>query len=394
MSQTEIPIKRDADKYYRYKMPQIQNKRLSSGNGVKTTILNAKAISSALGRSIESLIQWYNYSLGVQTKLVPKGNQIFLNGDHQQTVLLDKIYEFIDEFVLCPACSNPETTYVLKDNIIHLHCNSCGNTTAIKQKQQPYFSKMTNWLMSNLDSEKTTQKEVESENLPKKEDFDSNLVTIDVNELDAITKQIEEKENKEPSTEQQDEFFNKITKMANKQNSKDIEIFNEIQNFQKKWKVDSRWLMLVIFHALFENNQDKMLQIIKDRRDLLILCTQTENDQKLFLGVMTQFITKENPNLLTSAPIIFYTLYDCEVINDSGLKNWIQNPSKSLEGSKKVSDNLRNVVLKDFIKWVNEAEFEPKDECEKKDDDNDVADVVSNQNNEDEKDDDIDIDSI
>ena len=153
---------------------------------------------------------------------------------------------------------------------------------------------------------------------------------------------------------------------------------------------------LVIFHALFEDSPTDMLNIIKKRRNFLILFLMNENEQKGFLSVLTQFISKTHPELLSSAPIIFYTLYDNEIIDDAGLKLWIKKPSKSIEGGQKASDYIRNVVLKDFIKWAEEAPYE--DTIPEEEDTNDIKGEEQNENedeNEKEDDiDDIDIDSI
>lgn len=148
-----IPIKRDADQHYRYKMPQLQCKQLSAGNGIKTSIFNARSIANAIGRTTASLTQWYSYSLAVQAKQVQNGTQIYLNGDHQSKALIDKLYEFIDTFVLCPVCSNPETTYVHRGNSLYLHCTSCGNTSQVNPNKGAYFTKMRDWINIHFSTE-------------------------------------------------------------------------------------------------------------------------------------------------------------------------------------------------------------------------------------------------
>lgn len=404
-----IPIKRDADQHYRYKMPQLQGKQISAGNGIKTSILNARAIANAIGRTPVSLTQWYSYSLAVQAKQAQNATQIYLNGDHPPKVLLDKLYEFIDTFVLCPVCSNPETSYVQRGNALFLHCTSCGNTSQINPNKGAYFTKMRDWINIHIATEgsnasiqtqsititKSTKVEDHQRPLDLKNEIPEEGVYINTEELEAIRTKLEGIVS-EPTKKDQDDFFDKIQKMAAEDPSKvtDTDIYNEVQKYQSKWNAKDMWMQLVVFHALFEDAPTDMLNIIKKRRNFLILFLMNENEQKGFLSVLTQFISKTHPELLSSAPIIFYTLYDNEIIDDAGFKLWLKKPSKTIEGGQKVADNIRNVVLKDFIKWFEEAPYEetpPEEE--------DIEDVENDNGNEDEdekkdENDDIDIDSI
>lgn len=407
-----IPIKRDADQHYRYKMPQLQCKQLSAGNGIKTSIFNARSIANAIGRTTASLTQWYSYSLAVQAKQVQNGTQIYLNGDHQSKALIDKLYEFIDTFVLCPVCSNPETTYVHRGNSLYLHCTSCGNTSQVNPNKGAYFTKMRDWINIHFSTEgsnasiatqstqivpKSTKVEDHQQTSDMRGEIPEEGVYINTEELDKISSKLEGKVN-EPSKKDQDDFFDSIQKMAAEDSSKvsDEEIFNEVQKYQKKWNAKDAWMILVVFHALFEDNPTDMLNVIKKRRKFLILFLMNENDQKGFLSVLVQFITKTHPELLSSAPIIFYTLYDNEIIDDAGLKLWLKKPSKSMEGGVKASDYLRNVILKDFIKWVDESPYE-QTPPEEEEEENDKAPSDANEKTEKtekESIDDIDIDSI
>lgn len=265
MINKEIEIKRDAGLHYRYKMPLLQSRNLRNGNWIKTTIVNTKFIADAIGRTIENLTQWYSYSLGVQTKQVLPGEQIYLNGDHQQRILIEKLYEFIDAFVICPACSNPETHYILENNNLHLHCKSCGNTTQIKLSKSSCLTKMENWIKIHIEKVKIKQT---SENLTFQNDDE---VKIDFENLEELVNKFDDKTKKQPIKENQDDFFEQIKKMVNDENFKDENIFSEIQNYKNKWSVNDRWLAQVVFHALFEDNPYDMINIIMKRRNLLIL---------------------------------------------------------------------------------------------------------------------------
>mgnify|MGYP001024789928 FL=1 len=73
----------------------------------------------------------------------------------------------------------------------------------------------------------------------------------------------------------------------------------------------------------------------------------------------------------------------------------MKKPSKTIEGGQKVADTIRNIVLKDFVKWVEEAPYE-ETPPEEEEDTEDAVNVNNEEKEEEKKDenDDIDIDSI
>ena len=46
--------------------------------------------------------------------------------------LQDHIREYIDNYVLCGICTNPETFYIKLGNTIAKQCKSCGKTSKFK----------------------------------------------------------------------------------------------------------------------------------------------------------------------------------------------------------------------------------------------------------------------
>jgi translation initiation factor 5 len=149
----QVPVKRDAGEHYRYKMPRIIPRRQSSGNGVKTVILNANTIAKAIYRPYVHLVQWFGYALGSQSKQGTDQESIILNGDHPPEVMMNFLYDFIDSFILCPQCQSPETDLELRENNrLALHCNACGNVNPVEPKNQTHMAKMKDWLISHTTS--------------------------------------------------------------------------------------------------------------------------------------------------------------------------------------------------------------------------------------------------
>jgi translation initiation factor 5 len=70
---------------------------------------------------------------------------------------------------------------------------------------------------------------------------------------------------------------------------------------------------------------------------------------------------------MSAAAVIWYTLFDNEIIEEEAFKNWAKRPSSRFEKDKAAAAQLREVV-KPFLTWLETAEFEPEpDEQESED---------------------------
>ncbi|KAI4292032.1 translation initiation factor 5 [Pancytospora philotis] len=107
------------DPFYRYKMPALQ----TADESGRTLLANLDQIARALCRDPEHILKYIGTSLGCSQ--IKSTGGYALNGRFEQRRLQALIYDFIDIFVLCPACGNPETCFVLRDGLQRV-CNSCG----------------------------------------------------------------------------------------------------------------------------------------------------------------------------------------------------------------------------------------------------------------------------
>lgn len=127
-----VNIRRDVtDPFYRYKMERIQSKIEGKGNGIKTVIVNLSSIAQSLARPGAYVIKYFGFELGAQTNTNPSDDRWIINGAHEATKLQDYLDGFINKFVLCKKCKNPETDVVIKDGRILLDCKACGQRSEV-----------------------------------------------------------------------------------------------------------------------------------------------------------------------------------------------------------------------------------------------------------------------
>jgi translation initiation factor 5 len=125
-----INIRSDVkDPFYRYKMEKLQSKIEGKGNGIKTVIVSS--VAQSLARPGDYVIKYFGFELGAQTNTNPADDRWIINGAHEATKLQDYLDGFINKFVLCKKCKNPETEVVIKDGHILLDCKACGQRSEV-----------------------------------------------------------------------------------------------------------------------------------------------------------------------------------------------------------------------------------------------------------------------
>lgn len=127
-----VNVRRDvSDVFYRYKMERLQTKIEGKGNGIKTVVVNLPSVAQSLARPGSYVIKYFGFELGAQTNIDPKDDRWIINGAHDAAKLQDHLDGFINKFILCKKCKNPETDVVIKDGHIVLDCKACGQRTDV-----------------------------------------------------------------------------------------------------------------------------------------------------------------------------------------------------------------------------------------------------------------------
>jgi translation initiation factor 5 len=132
-----VNVRRDVtDPFYRYKMEKLITKIEGKGNGIKTVVVNLSNVAQSLARPPSYLIKFFGFELGAQTNIDPSDDRWIINGAHEANKLQDHLDGFIQKFVLCKKCKNPETDVQIKDGNITLDCKACGQRTAVDLRQK------------------------------------------------------------------------------------------------------------------------------------------------------------------------------------------------------------------------------------------------------------------
>ncbi|KAK0385763.1 hypothetical protein NLU13_6940 [Sarocladium strictum] len=135
MAPKAINIRRDyVDDHYRYKMEPLQTKIEGKGNGIKTILVNLNSVATSLERDPEIIQKYFGFEIGAQTTADKKNERWIINGAHEAAKLQDLLDGFIQKFILCRECKNPETVFELdsKDKkTLKLACKACPYTLPV-----------------------------------------------------------------------------------------------------------------------------------------------------------------------------------------------------------------------------------------------------------------------
>lgn len=140
-------------------MPQLLVKVEGRGNGIKTVIPNMVDIAKALARPPSYPTKFFGCELGAQTSMDEKNERYIVNGAHDASRLRELLAAFIDKFVLCPSCKNPETDlYITKQDTIYRDCKACGHRQDVDMRH-----KLTTFILRNPPENKKKSKKTKGD---------------------------------------------------------------------------------------------------------------------------------------------------------------------------------------------------------------------------------------
>lgn len=156
-------------------MPSLLTKIEGKGNGIKTVIPNMSDVARALSRPPTYPTKYFGCELGAQTSFDEKNDRYIVNGAHDATKLRELLDGFIDKFVLCKSCKNPETDLIItKNEQIIRDCKACGERTGVDMRH-----KLTTFIVKNPPARKSKSKKAGGSDSPNGAHAESSTPPID-----------------------------------------------------------------------------------------------------------------------------------------------------------------------------------------------------------------------
>jgi translation initiation factor 5 len=358
---------------------------------------------------ISDVVKFFGFELGAQVTANPSDDRYIINGAHDAPKLQDSLDGFINKFVLCGKCKNPETDLIVsKDGHIIRDCKACGQRTDVDLRH-----KLSGYIVKNPPKKEKKKKSSGKSKKGKKDgespkDSGSEGVEEDLGfdggSDDELTKRIraEAKElhsNGNGSTLQEDDWAVDMSEEAIKaraQNlpddlkkalvieAEDVEDtpydvlgkwivsekeendgeINSVKVYQKAQELGiekKHRTLQVLAQTLFDGNIIKKNQI-KAHAGLLKKLITSDRHEKALLGGTERFVGMDHPELINSIPSILMAYYEHELATEETITNWGTKASKKyvdVQTSKKVRK-----AAEPFLKWLEEAEDDSEEEDE------------------------------
>lgn len=258
------------DDFYRYTMPILKVKIEGKGNGIRSLIPNINEIVKALNRNVDHISKFFEYELGTQSKI--NNNGLMIRGKHSAEVLATILDKFIDIYILCCKCQNPETLLHPKKDKIISKCKACGNVFKIDRTH-----KLTDYII-------------------KSESSKSKIVSINFIEI-----------NQEWSLD--------VSPTAVDNRKQTLEISDSVRIKQTFIEIFGQGNIRHDFYLKIE----RLRPLIKNDKDMLLLLKCIEN------------FMLENSNLLPDIVHFINGFYDKELIEEEIIIEWYQHKDNSIK---------------------------------------------------------------
>ncbi|CAL9729764.1 eukaryotic translation initiation factor 5 [Monosporozyma unispora] len=394
------------DPFYRYKMPPIQAKVEGRGNGIKTAVMNASDVARALNRPTPYIIKYFGFELGAQTSISMDKDRYLVNGVHEPSKLQDVLDGFINKFVLCGSCKNPETEIVItKDQDLVRDCKACGKRTPMdlrhklssfilknppesfdgdsqggkKKKKAATASANVRGggvSISDIAQGKTTS-ETDSQNddsVAHDDDDDelarqinaaaSKLEAIEVKDDEWAVDMSEEAIRKRAKELQVGAISEELTKLDQYGEwiSGQDELPSDIDLYKKAVELDilqDSKIASVLAQTLFDED---IVNEISEHTAFFNKVFTSSDYEKNFLGGIERFLGLEHKDLIPTLPKILVQLYNNDIVSEEEIIRFGTKSSKKFV-PRDISKKVRRAA-KPFITWLENAESDDEESDE------------------------------
>jgi len=132
-NKSSINMDDSSDPNFRYKMPAIVVKHEGTGKMKKSVLVNIESVCQSIGRPVDYLVTFLGQRLSASSRIEKCLSHSYVSGHHDVRQVQAHVLKFIQEFVMCPTCGNPETSCHIegskKHKAISLQCKGCGTSS-------------------------------------------------------------------------------------------------------------------------------------------------------------------------------------------------------------------------------------------------------------------------
>ena len=330
-------------------------------------------------------MKYFGFELGAQTSISVEKDRYLVNGSHEPAKLQDVLDGFINKFVLCGSCKNPETEIVItKGEDLVRDCKACGKRTPMDLRH-----KLSSFILKNppesMESNKKRKAATASANIrgggvsisdiaqgksqssaqakaENEGDSDDDELARQINAAASSLQEIEVN-NDDWAVDMSEEAIRARAKELRAANGEDEEISKleeygewilnqeEIPSDVELYKKAAEFELLqepkvacVLAQTLFD---DDIVDQVSEHTAFFKKLFTSEEFENQFLGGIERFLGLEHKSLIPVLPKILVQLYNEDIISEEVIVRFGSKCSKKFV-PKDVSKKVRRAA-KPFI---------------------------------------------
>jgi len=332
-------------------MSSIILKVEGKGNGIRTVIVNMAKVMKALERSVDVGMKFLGMELGATTRCETTDGKCIINGKYDESQINGALDKFIDTFVLCSKCGNPETELVVKGETAGKICKACGYRGKL-----PGESSLTKYIITNhVKNSSKNNKDSVGFPIISKSNVNTNDVNVEEWSLDTSSNAVRLREQKlklGDDTAIIDSYSDVYphTNFAEYLRGKESGwpepeiVVNKLKRLITTQGMSNTVLLKYTFAGLF--SVDIRTDFYR-KIDYLVGLVETEKDQTVIMMCIEKFI--EGNNCVSEIPHILNGFWESGCITEEVIIKWHKGKSKYI--GEKLADNIR-IQAQPFVVWL------------------------------------------
>lgn len=343
--------------------------------------------------------KFFGCELGAQVKCDDKNERYIVNGDHDAAKLQNTLDGFINKYVLCQSCSNPETDIIIKNDEILMDCKACGarNNGDMRHKLSAFIVKNPPSVASKNVRKQRKAATAQANNTGEHADNANGENGEGYGSDDDIISQRIQKQAAGLNMESKlalEDWSEDTSEAAVAQRMKELSVKgagafagddDDEEGGENKYESFGVWLLndkgnlsddaivakaeelgvlgkykacQVLIQGIFD---DSIISQIPKRAKLLKKFITDEKSQKATLGGIERLVGMDYKDaLLKKVPTILMKVYDLDIIEDEVFIKWGEKPSKRYV-ERDVSKEIKKAAAP-FLEWLENASEEESEE--------------------------------
>lgn len=325
------------------------------------------------------IIKYFAYELGTPGIYDAKSQSGMLRGKYDDSQLALVLDQFIDQFILCQACQNPETLLYLNKKALKLQCKACGASSMVDKNHR-----LTRFIIKHLSSIPPRRKSIKtnpSQHVPANH-LNSSMIHGDIlvdhhddddtwGEDDFSPSAIHQRRNALLGESQSSSSASSPSQSSQSCSITDTDMMEQlrfrllqpqaltiIHQEVMAWFTTHAWdagqLATMVFQALFDHTSTLM---IPTHLPILSLFVTTEQQQHHVLQCIEQFCC-QSELWRNKINVILNQCYERDVLEEDVILQWHNSSPAHVDPL--VAQDLRQRAQK-FITWLKTAALEESD---------------------------------